>query len=206
MANKFILPALPYAYNALEPYIDEATLKIHHDKHHQTYCDKFNAALEAAELNSEDIFEIMGNVSNLPAVRNHGGGFFNHTFYWESMAGSCDGPEKLPEIAKAVTDTFGSFEKFKDEFSKSAASVFGSGWTWLGVESSGELVIYNTPNQDNAFMDICDTDAKPILVIDVWEHAYYIKYQNRRPEYIEQFFKVINWNKVQERLLEIRKN
>ena len=196
---KFELEKLPYEYDALSPYISEETLKLHHDKHHQTYCDKFNAALEELNIQEESFEEIFANVSNKPAIRNHGGGFWNHNFYWESMGPNSE-EKPIGKIAELIDESFGSFENFKDEFSKSATLLFGSGWTWLAVNDQGKLVIYNTPNQDNYMMDICPNKEKPILVIDVWEHAYYVDYQNRRPEYIEQFFNVINWEKVEERL------
>jgi Fe-Mn family superoxide dismutase len=196
---QFNLKDLPYSYDALAPHISEETLKVHHDKHHQTYCDKFNGALDAAGITSTDIKEILSNVSEKPAIRNMGGGFWNHEFYWESMSKSCSGPSELPEMHKAIEESFGSFDKFKDEFSTKAAAVFGSGWTWLGVDSSGKLVIYNTANQDNFMMDVCPNKEEPVLVIDVWEHAYYIDYQNKRPAHIEEFFSVINWDKVSER-------
>lgn len=199
MGNKFELKKLPYQYNALEPFISEETLKVHHDKHHQAYTDNFNKALEANNIETSNFKEIFANVSDKPALRNHGGGYWNHQFYWESMAPTCSGPEKLPIIANAIIESFESFENFKEEFTKMAMSVFGSGWTWLGINSEKKLVIYNTPNQDNFMMDICTNKEEPILVIDVWEHAYYIDVQNKRPQYIENFFKVINWDKVEER-------
>lgn len=198
---EFVLSDLPYAYDALEPHIDEETLKIHHGKHHQTYCDKFNAAVKEAGIETNDVIEIFKNISKYPtAVRNHGGGFWNHSFHWESMSHSCDGPDKLVEIRDAIDKSFGSFDNFREEFSKKAALLFGSGWTWLGIRSDGSLVIFNTINQDNSYMDIVQENAVPLLVIDVWEHAYYLKYKNKRAEYIKNFFNVINWNKVNERL------
>lgn len=200
---RFQLENLPYEYDALEPYIDEETLHVHHDKHHQTYCDKFNAACENAGVQTDDIKEIFSRVSDYPiAVRNHGGGFWNHNFYWESM--SPNGGEPEGELLEAIIRNFGSFEEFKDKFSTNAATLFGSGWTWLGVREDGELVIFNTPNQDNSLMDVVEENAIPLLVIDVWEHAYYIKYKNKRPEYIENFFKVVNWKKVSDRYLDTR--
>ena len=200
MAN-FTLKELPYSYDALAPHISEETLKVHHDKHHQTYCDKFNAAVDAAGITSTDFTEMFKNVSDKPAIRNMGGGFWNHPFYWESMSGSCSGPSELVDMHKAIIDSFGSFDNFKNEFSTKAAAVFGSGWTWLAVDSNNKLVIYNTANQDNFMMDVCVNKEIPILVIDVWEHAYYIDYQNKRPAHIEEFFNVINWDKVSERFL-----
>ncbi len=194
---KFNLEKLPYEYNALEPHISEETLKVHHDKHHQTYCDKFNAAIEAASIESSDVIEIMSNYSDNMAIRNHGGGFWNHQFYWESMIG--EETQMSEELKGAIEKSFGSFEEFKDKFSASSAAVFGSGWTWLGRKEDGSLVIHNTANQDNTFMNCVSEKYTPLLVIDVWEHAYYIDYQNKRPEYIEKFFNVVNWNKVSER-------
>ena len=195
---KFELPALPYGYDALVPYISEETLKVHHDKHHKAYCDKFNAALDEAGIESEDFAEIFAKVSDKPAIRNNGGGFWNHNFYFESMAS--EGSTELGgELLEAINRDFGDFENFKKKFTEAATTVFGSGWAWLGVNESGKLVIYKTANQDNFMMDVCSNKEKPVLVIDVWEHAYYIDYQNRRPEYIENFFKVINWDKVGER-------
>lgn len=195
---KFELKELPYAYNALEPYIDEETLHVHHDKHHKTYCDKFNAACEAENVSYGTELEIFQNVSKFSmAIRNHGGGFWNHQFYWESMNGGNTKPGD--ELVNAINETFGSMDNFKDEWAKNAAAVFGSGWTWLIKDSTGKLKIVNTPNQDNPLMDIAKEKGTPLLVIDVWEHAYYIKYQNRRPEYIDAFFNVIDWEKVSER-------
>lgn len=200
--TKFELQPLPYEYNALEPYIDEETLKVHHDKHHRAYTDKFNAALEAEGIEETDILKIFSNVSSYAsAVKNHGGGYWNHQFYWESMTANSKELVKFENISQAINDSFGNFEEFKTEFATSASSLFGSGWTWLGIKKNGTIVIFNTANQENSYMDCMDEDAIPLLVIDVWEHAYYLKYQNRRPEYIENFFKVINWEKVEERLI-----
>jgi Fe-Mn family superoxide dismutase len=194
---KFELEKLPYDYNALEPHISEETLKVHHDKHHQTYCDKFNAAVESAGIDSDDVLEIIRNHSSNMAIRNHGGGFWNHQFYWESLASETG--EISEELRDAINSSFGSFEEFKNQFSAAAAAVFGSGWTWLGKKEDGSLIIHNTANQDNTFMNEVSEKYTPLLVIDVWEHAYYIDYQNKRPEYIEKFFNVVNWNKVSER-------
>ncbi|MCA9459109.1 MAG: superoxide dismutase [Nanoarchaeota archaeon] len=200
MTQKFELPKLPYSYDALEPVISSETLKVHHDKHHQAYTDKFNAALEAENIETRDIKKIFANVSKYsPAIRNHGGGYFNHIFYFESLAGKSSALEKLPNISKAIKKSFGSFDKFKEEFANKATLLFGSGWTWLAKNEDGSLKIYNTPNQDNCFMDIMNEKSTPLLVIDVWEHAYYIDYQNRRPEHIGKFFDIINWDKVEER-------
>lgn len=201
---KFELPKLPYEYDALEPFISKETLTVHHDKHHQVYCDKFNGALEAAGITSDSFEEIFANVSDKPAIRNMGGGYWNHNFYFDSLSNNKSLPEDL--LLEAIDSSFGSFDKFKEEFSNKAAAVFGSGWTWLSVKEDGTLVIYNTSNQDNFMMNVCINKEKPILVIDVWEHAYYIDYQNRRPEHIEKFFNVVNWNKVSQRYNEIVEN
>ena len=201
---KFELPKLPYDYTALEPYISKETLEYHHDKHHQAYTNNFNAALEKEGIDTDNFEEIFSNVSDKPAIRNNGGGYWNHIFYFESLGKKNTSPsEKLKE---AIDNSFGSFENFKDEFSKMAAGNFGSGWTWLGVKEDGSLIIYNTPNQDNYMMDVCNYKEKPILVIDIWEHAYYIDYRNKRPEYIENFFKVIDWDVVSKRYEEIINN
>ena len=199
---KFELKDLPYDYTALSPHISEETLRFHHDKHHQAYCDKFNAALSQLGIENNNIKEIFANISDKPAIRNNGGGFWNHTFYWESMGNNNNEPSE--RMLNLIEESFGSFEEFKNKFSNFAATLFGSGWTWLAVNNEGKLTIYNTPNQDNFMMDVCPNKEKPILVIDVWEHAYYLDYQNKRPEYIENFFKIINWAKVEERYNELR--
>lgn len=192
---KFELPKLPYAYNALEPYIDAQTMEIHHTKHHAAYISKFNAAVEGTDLEKHSIEEIFANVSkHSPAVRNNGGGAWNHNLFWTIM-GPNKGGEPVGELAEAIKSSFGSFEKFKNEFADAAATQFGSGWAWL-VLVDGKLVVSKTPNQDNPLMDVAAVKGKPVLGIDVWEHAYYLKYQNRRPEYVENFFKVINWDEV----------
>lgn len=188
------LKALPYDYNALEPYIDETTMKLHHDKHHQSYCDKFNAALNK----HPDLFEktpeqLIANLNQVPedirtAVRNHGGGFLNHTFFWSILK---KGIAPSGSIKEAIEKEFGSFDEFKKQFTAAATGQFGSGWAWL-VLNNGKLEIMGTPNQDSPL-----TEGKtPLLAIDVWEHAYYLKYQNKRPEYVENFFSVINWKQV----------
>lgn len=202
---KFELPNLPYEYTALEPYVSEETLKLHHDKHHQTYCDKFNGALDTAGIDSTNFKEIFANVSDKPGIRNMGGGFWNHVFYFESLIHN-DGAEATSKLREAIENSFGTYDKFKEEFSNSATTLFGSGWTWLAAREDGSLVIYNTPNQDNYMMDVCPNKEKPILVIDVWEHAYYVDCKNRRPEHIEKFFNIINWEKVSERYEEIISN
>jgi Fe-Mn family superoxide dismutase len=194
---KHELPKLPYDYSALEPFIDTQTMTIHHAKHHQAYTDKFNAALEGhADLQQKSAEEIIKNLDSVPesiraAVRNHGGGYVNHAFFWTIMKNDKQSPQD--EIAEAISRKFGSFDKFKEQFSASAATLFGSGWAWL-VASNDQIEITTTSNQDSPL-----TVGKiPLLTIDVWEHAYYLKYQNRRPEYIAAFFNVINWEKVNE--------
>ena len=192
----FQLPNLPYAYDALEPHIDARTMEIHHTKHHNGYTSKLNAAIEGTDLEGKSIEDILSNLDmSNTAVRNNGGGYFNHCLYWEVMSpeggGSPDGA-----LASAINDAFGSFEGFKDAFSKAAATRFGSGWAWLCVHKGGKVEVCSTPNQDNTLMPDVGCGGFPILGIDVWEHAYYLHYQNRRPDYIEAFFNVINWNKV----------
>jgi Fe-Mn family superoxide dismutase len=197
--EKVTLQPLPYDYNALSPYISEETLRIHHDRHHQAYCDNYNKACEALGINPQEIISHFKEVSKLSlGVRNHGGGFWNHQFYWESLAPQ--GTTKIDsEIKAKIEKSFGSFEEFKNQFAQSAATLFGSGWTWLGLKQDGSLIIHNTQNQDNTYMDVVEEKYTPLLVIDVWEHAYYIDYQNKRPDYIENFFNIINWDKVYER-------
>jgi Fe-Mn family superoxide dismutase len=194
----FNLPDLKYDYNALEPYIDGRTMEIHHSKHHGGYTSKLNAAVEGGALADKSIEEILaGAGSHGAAVRNNGGGFYNHNLFWEVMSPKGQGrPEGA--VLKAINETFGSFDEFKSQFSNAAATRFGSGWAWLVKTDSG-LVVTSTPNQDNPLMDIAEVKGLPILGLDVWEHAYYLKYQNRRPEYIEAFWNVVNWTEVNER-------
>jgi Fe-Mn family superoxide dismutase len=193
---KYELPALPYAYNALEPYIDEQTMIIHHDRHHATYVNNLNAALEGHdELSSKTVEELLANLDAVPenirtAVRNNGGGVANHNFFWNVLAPNTGGAP-TGEVADAINAAFGSYENFKDEFAKAAAGRFGSGWAWLVVDN-GQLAITSTANQDSPFSE----GKAPILTLDVWEHAYYLKYQNKRPDYINAFFNVINWDEV----------
>jgi superoxide dismutase, Fe-Mn family len=197
----FKLPSLKYDYNALEPHIDAQTMEIHHTKHHASYTDNLNKALENSDDANKDIKEIMGNISKFPvAVRNNGGGFYNHDLFWLIMSPN-GGGEPTGELLSAIQSTFGSFASFKDEFSKAAATRFGSGWAWL-VANKGKLMVTSTPNQDNPLMDVVPAGERgtPILGIDVWEHAYYLKYQNRRPEYVSAFWNVINWDEVSRRL------
>lgn len=195
----FTLPALPYAFNALEPHIDAKTMEIHHGKHHNAYVTNLNAAVAGTEWESKSLEEIMANISKLaPAVRNNGGGHWNHSFFWQIMGPNAGG-EPTGAVADAITGAFGSYENFKTEFAKAGTTRFGSGWAWL-IANGGKLSITSTPNQDNPLMDIAETKGTPILGIDVWEHAYYLHYQNRRPDYITAFFNVINWDEVNKRL------
>ncbi|MBT8219893.1 MAG: superoxide dismutase [Bacteroidia bacterium] len=194
----FKLPDLPYAHDALEPYIDGRTMEIHHGKHHNGYTTKLNAAIEGTDLEGKTIEEILASVSQQStAVRNNGGGFYNHCLFWEVMEPNGGGePSERMNIRKAIDRDFGTFDAFKDQFSKAAATRFGSGWAWLVVDGNDKLHVSSTPNQDNPLMDIADVKGTPILGLDVWEHAYYLHYQNRRPDYIKNFFNVINWEVV----------
>ena len=194
----FELPELPYAYDALEPHIDARTMEIHHGKHHAGYTAKLNAAVDFSEHENKSIEEILaGDLS--PAVRNNGGGFYNHCLFWTVMSPN-GGGEPSGSLADAINDAFGSFDNFKTEFSKAAATQFGSGWAWLCAKD-GKLSVCSTPNQDNPLMK-GGCGGTPILGIDVWEHAYYLNYQNRRPDYIEAFFNVVNWDEVSRRFKE----
>ena len=194
----FQLPNLPYAYDALEPHIDARTMEIHHTKHHNGYTTKLNAAIEGSDLDGQSIEDILKNMDmDNSAVRNNGGGFYNHVLFWEIMSPDGGGsPEG--ELAAAIDESFGSFENFKEQFSAAAATRFGSGWAWLCVHPGGKLEVCSTANQDNPLMPGIACGGHPILGIDVWEHAYYLHYQNRRPDYISEFYSVINWNKVAE--------
>ena len=194
----FKLPDLNYDFNALEPYIDGRTMEIHHGKHHGGYTSKLNAAVEGSALAEKSIEDILaGAGSHGAAVRNNGGGFYNHTLFWEVMSPNGEGrPEG--DVLKAINDAFGSFDEFKSQFSNAAATRFGSGWAWL-VKTDGGLVVTSSPNQDNPLMDVAEVKGLPILGLDVWEHAYYLKYQNRRPDYIEAFWNVVNWSEVNKR-------
>ena len=194
----FELPQLPYAYDALEPHIDARTMEIHHSKHHNAYVTNLNAAITGTDLEGKSIEDLMKNLDmNNMAVRNNGGGHYNHTMFWEIMSPNGGG---LPtgELASAIDATFGSFDAFKAEFAKAGATRFGSGWAWLCVKD-GKLEVCSTPNQDNPLMPGVACGGQPILGMDVWEHAYYLNYQNRRPDYIEAFFNVINWSEVAKR-------
>lgn len=194
----FELPQLPYAYDALEPHIDARTMEIHHTKHHNAYTTNLNAAIAGTELEGKSIEEILGNLDlKNGAVRNNGGGFFNHNLFWTVMSPNGGG---LPtgELASAIESDLGSFDAFKAAFAKAGATQFGSGWAWLTVKD-GKLEVLGTPNQDNTLMPGVGNGGTPILGMDVWEHAYYLNYQNRRPDYIEAFFNVINWDEVSKR-------
>jgi Fe-Mn family superoxide dismutase len=192
-------PELPYAFNALEPHIDAMTMEIHYTKHHRTYFDKFVAAIKETPLNGAPLEEIFNQVSKLPMpVRNHGGGLYNHTLFWESMSPK-GGGVPTGKLADAIKAQYGSFEEFKTKFNDAAANRFGSGWAWLSVKADKTLCVCSSANQDNPLMDISDCPAKPILGLDVWEHAYYLKFQNRRPDYISAFWNVVNWEVIQAR-------
>ncbi len=198
----FELPNLPYDKNALEPHIDAKTMEIHHDKHHAGYTKKLNAAIEGTDHEGKSIEDILANVSNAStAVRNNGGGYYNHSLFWEVM-GPNGGGTPSGDLASAIDSQFGSFDKFKEEFKNAGGSQFGSGWAWLIVDDNNKLAVTNTPNQDNPLMDVVDANGTPILGVDVWEHAYYLNYQNRRPDYLEAFFNVINWDEVNRRFKE----
>lgn len=194
------LPDLPYAFDALEPHIDAQTMEIHHDRHHATYVNKLNAAIEGnADLESKSIEDLLKNIDSVPenirtAVRNNGGGHANHSLFWEIMSPN-GGGEPTGALADAINNKFGSFDKFKEEFANAAATRFGSGWAWLNVTQNGEIEVTSTPNQDSPLME----GKTPILGLDVWEHAYYLKYQNKRPDYISAFWNVVNWDEVNKR-------
>jgi len=197
----FELPQLNYAYDALEPHIDAKTMEIHHSKHHNGYTNNLNAAIAGTELENEPIESILGNLDMAnKAVRNNGGGFYNHSLFWNIMS-PLSKKELSGELNESILDTFGSFENFKSAFSKAAATQFGSGWAWLCVHKGGKVEVCSTPNQDNPLMSGVSCGGTPILGLDVWEHAYYLNYQNRRPDYIEAFFSVINWAEVEKRFL-----
>jgi len=194
----FKLPELDFDYNALEPYIDAITMEIHHTKHHAAYLKKFNAEIENTELEQKTLSAIFAEISkHRYAIRNNGGGFFNHAFFWQCLTPNSQ-DIKDTKLTDAITKYFGTLEKMKEEFSNAAAKQFGSGWAWLVLKNNGELVVTSSPNQDNPLMDTTPIKGIPLLCLDVWEHAYYIKYQNRRPDYIKAFWNVVNWEKVAE--------
>ena len=193
----FELPDLPYSFDALAPHIDAKTMEIHHDKHHGGYVKKLNAAVEGsphADMSIEDLMKEVGS-STAAGVRNNGGGHYNHSLFWKVLSPD-GGGQPSGELASAIDSAFGSYDAFKEKFADAAGTRFGSGWAWLIVDDSGSLKITSTPNQDNPLMDVADTKGTPILGLDVWEHAYYLNYQNKRPEYISAFWNVVNWDQV----------
>ncbi len=195
----FELPKLPYSYDALEPYIDARTMEIHLTKHHQGYTNNLNNAIAGTEMEGKSIEAILENLDmNNKAVRNNGGGYYNHCLYWEIMAPNAGG-KPTGALAEAINDAFGSFDAFADAFATAAKTRFGSGWAWLTVHKGGKVEVCSTPNQDNPLMPNVGCEGTPILGIDVWEHAYYLNYQNRRPDYVNAFFNVINWDEVSRR-------
>lgn len=196
----FQLPALAYAFDALEPHIDARTMEIHHGKHHAAYTNNLNAAIAGTDLENKTIEEILAHISTAsPAIRNNGGGFYNHNLFWEIMTPGGDDLAANSNLAAAIDRDLGGFEQFKKDFAAAGATRFGSGWAWLCVGADDKLFISSSPNQDNPLMDISEKKGQPILGLDVWEHAYYLNYQNRRPDYISAFFSVINWKAVQDK-------
>lgn len=191
----FTLPALPYSHDALEPYVDTLTMQIHHGKHHQAYVDNLNKALVGTEYETKPLDEIIANAGSISAaVRNNGGGHWNHSFFWEIL-GPGTGGSPTGKLSDAINAAFGSFDEFKTKFAQAGIGRFGSGWAWL-IQKEGKLEISSTPNQDNPLMDVAEVKGTPILGVDVWEHAYYLKYQNKRPDYLAAIWNVINWEKV----------
>lgn len=201
----FELPALPYAPDALEPHIDKATMEIHHGRHHKAYVDNLNKAIEGTDAANQSIEEILKNVSKYAAgVRNNGGGHYNHSLFWTILAPNAN-TQPSGELAQAINETFGSLDELKSQINAAGATRFGSGWAWLSVSADGKLQISSTPNQDNPLMDVAEVKGTPILGIDVWEHAYYLKYQNKRPDYLSAIWNVINWDAVAERYAQAKK-
>jgi superoxide dismutase, Fe-Mn family len=197
-------PALPYAYTALEPYIDAATMELHYSKHHQGYFNNFKAAVKGTALEQESLRTLFSKISTLSAtVRNNGGGYYNHVLFWDNLSPN---QQEIPEaLKKAIVAKFGSIDQFKADFGKAALSVFGSGWAWLVLDANNQLAITSTPNQDNPLMDVAAVKGEPLLALDVWEHAYYLKYQNKRASYIDAFWSVVNWNVVAARMSAAKK-
>ncbi len=199
----FELPKLNYAYEALTPHIDAKTMEIHHSKHHNAYVTNLNAAVAGTDLENTSIENICASISkHSPAVRNNGGGHYNHSLFWNLLSANGGGAPK-GAIADAISNTFGSYDKFKEEFTKAATTRFGSGWAWLVVHD-GKLIVTSTPNQDNPLMDVADVKGKPVLALDVWEHAYYLNYQNKRPDYINAFYNLINWDYVNSLFISVK--
>jgi len=202
-ANEF--PQLPYAYNALEPYIDQMTMEIHYDRHHRTYFNNFINGIKGTEMEKMTLEQIFSNMSRYPvAIRNNGGGHYNHVLFWAVMSPDGGGEPATRKLVDAINQAFGSFEKFKAVFEEAARNRFGSGWAWLSVDNTGKLFVSSTPNQDNPLMDIAEKQGTPILGLDVWEHAYYLKYQNRRGDYITNFWNLVNWDEVSRRFEKAR--
>ncbi|HLK97611.1 MAG TPA: superoxide dismutase [Hymenobacter sp.] len=202
----FVLDPLPYASDSLEPNIDKQTMEIHHGKHHNAYVTNLNNAIAGTEMENKSIEDLLASISQSPvAVRNNGGGHYNHTMFWNTISGS-GGGQPTGELANAIMSKFGSFDAFKEEFTKAATTRFGSGWAWLIVTPEGELAVTSTPNQDNPLMDTADVKGFPVIGLDVWEHAYYLKYQNRRPEYIAAYFNVVDWNAAEQRFQQGKSN
>ena len=197
----FELPNLPYAHDALNPHIDTTTMKIHHGKHHNAYVTNLNGAIAGTEMEGKSIEDLCRDHSDVPAVRNNGGGHFNHSLFWNVMSPN-GGGEPSGALADAINETYGSFDGFKEAFAKAGATRFGSGWAWLCVHEGGRVDVCSTPNQDNPLMPVVGCGGAPILGMDVWEHAYYLNYQNRRPDYMAAFFNVINWDEVSRRFEE----
>jgi Fe-Mn family superoxide dismutase len=198
MAQGYTFPELPYGYSALEPYIDAQTMEIHYSKHHRAYFDNFVKAATENKIDHLSLEDIFAKVSSFPgAIRNNGGGYYNHMLFWQVMGPNAGG-EPEGALMDAINKAFGSFDRFKSEFEAAAKTQFGSGWAWLAVDADGKLFVSQTPNQDNPLMDVASKRGTPILALDVWEHAYYLKYQNRRPEYVGNFWNVVNWKKVAE--------
>jgi superoxide dismutase, Fe-Mn family len=191
----FELPALPYAFNALEPHIDARTMEIHHGKHHNAYVTNLNNAIAGTDLEGKSLEELMKVAGSNTAVRNNGGGHWNHSLFWQIISPTGGGAPS-GDLAEAITAKFGSFDAFKETFNKAAATRFGSGWAWLCVDTNKELCVCSSPNQDNPLMDVAECPGTPIMGLDVWEHAYYLHYQNRRPDYISAFWNIINWEEV----------
>jgi len=194
----YSLPPLPYSFDALEPHIDATTMEIHHDRHHKGYVDNLNKAIAGTDAEGKTLEELMANISAYPtAVRNNGGGHFNHSLFWSVLAPNAGG-QPSGNLAQAINEAFGSLDALKEKMNTAGATRFGSGWAWLCV-SDGKLAVCSTPNQDNPLMDVAECNGTPILGIDVWEHAYYLKYQNKRPDYLSAIWNVINWNEVERR-------
>ncbi len=206
VSHNFTFNPLPYAYDALEPHIDRLTVEIHYSRHHKAYFDNFIKSVQGTEMEKMSIEEIFGNISKYPvAVRNNGGGYYNHNLYWENMKPGGGG---MPEgsLAKAIDKAFGSFQEFKQQFGEAAKTRFGSGWAWLSYNTREGLYICSTPNQDNPLMDTSEKRGIPLLALDVWEHAYYLKYQNKRADYVSAFWNIVNWKQVEERFEKASRN